>query len=551
MVASKTDRWGSRLGLILAMAGNAVGLGNFLRFPVQAVQNGGGAFLIPYLVCFVVMGIPLLWTEWAMGRWGGRHGHHSPPYIMASMHPAAIWKYVGMLGVFSNLVIASYYCYIESWTLSYSLRSVLGWFHGQTDSAIVSHFENYVGLNSHFYGIPGEAIFFFILCVVLNSWILGNGLKGIERMAQVGMPLLILFGVFLVITALTSHQTAGGTYNPWEGVNFLWTPQFDSLWQPKVWLAAAGQIFFTLSVGMGTIHCYASYLDSRDDIALNGLAAGFTNEFVEIVLGSLIVVPIAAGFLGLDWIKEHIGFGVAFQTMPYLFDKWGLLIGSLSGLFWFGLLFFAGITSSLAMGMPWISFLRDRFGWNQKKAAFSFGTFVLVLGLPTVLLFNQGVFNEYDYWGGTVGLVVFAMAEMVLFAWFFGSGKSWNEINLGADIRVPRAYRFIITRVTPVFMIVVLLCATFTPENSDWVGALKSLFSGGGWRLDNSSIIGQLMNSSLNEQLASATGAEKEIITQKITWINLSRTWLVILLAGLSFLVYLSSKKPLLNRQAK
>jgi NSS family neurotransmitter:Na+ symporter len=116
-MTAKNESWGSRIGLILAMAGNAVGLGNFLRFPVQAVQNGGGAFIIPYLICFLLLGIPQLFTEWSIGRYGGKMGNHSTPYILDSMSKKAIWKYVGIFGIFTNLAVVTYYTYIESWTL--------------------------------------------------------------------------------------------------------------------------------------------------------------------------------------------------------------------------------------------------------------------------------------------------------------------------------------------------------------------------------------------------------------------------------------------------
>ncbi|HNS73257.1 MAG TPA: sodium:calcium symporter, partial [bacterium] len=118
-MAKTNERWGSRVGLILAMAGNAVGLGNFLRFPAQAVQNGGGAFIIPYLVSFLLMGIPLLWIEWAVGRFGGQFGHHSAPGMMERIGKSWWWKYVGVFGIFTNLAVAAYYAYIESWTLGY------------------------------------------------------------------------------------------------------------------------------------------------------------------------------------------------------------------------------------------------------------------------------------------------------------------------------------------------------------------------------------------------------------------------------------------------
>jgi len=121
-MSKNTEGWGSRVGLILAMAGNAVGLGNFLRFPVQAVQNGGGTFIIPYLVSFLLMGIPLLWVEWAMGRYGGRYGDHSTPFILDNITKKRLWKYFGVFGIFTNLGVMAYYTYIESWTLTYTTK---------------------------------------------------------------------------------------------------------------------------------------------------------------------------------------------------------------------------------------------------------------------------------------------------------------------------------------------------------------------------------------------------------------------------------------------
>src|SRR5690606_27420946 len=240
--------------------------------------------------------------------------------------------------------------------------------------------------------------------------------------------------------------------NAWDGLNFLWTPQYDSLLDPKVWLAAAGQIFFTLSVGLGTVHCYASYVKSKDDIALNAVTAGFMNGFVEVVIGSAIVIPIAAGYLGLDWVMNNAGFGMAFQTMPYLFQQWGPILAAVAGVMWFGLLFFSGITSSLAMGTPWLGFMKDEFGWSSTKGAWSFGGLALLLGLPTVFFFQQGVFDDYDYWAGTVSLVFFAFFEVILFSWIFGMKKGWREINAGADIKVPIIYKYIIKYVTPLLL---------------------------------------------------------------------------------------------------
>jgi|LakMenEpi03Aug12_release.lakeMendotaPanAssembly.Ray.scaffolds.fasta_scaffold104294_1 SNF family Na+-dependent transporter len=648
------EKWGSRLGLILAMAGNAVGLGNFLRFPVQAVQNGGGAFIIPYLICFLLMGIPLLWIEWAMGRHGGRKGNHSTPFIFDSLGKRALWKYIGVFGIFTNVAVACYYCYIESWTLSYMYHSVVGTFAELSQSESAYFFLKYIDAGQSSTGIPYEGVVFFLLCLGLNTYILSTGLSGIEKVAKIGVPMLIFFGLILAVRGLTlgteGASAAVPDANAWDGINFLWTPQFDSLANPKVWLAAAGQIFFTLSLGMGTIHCYASYVESKGDIALNATTSGFTNEFVEVVLGSMIVIPIAAGYLGIDWVIDNAGFGMAFQTMPYLFQQWGPIVAKFAGFFWFGLLFFAGITSSLAMGTPWIGFLKDEFKVPQKKAALSFGLIVLIFGLPTVLgyvvdydsqgkivFLTQPIFDEYDYWAGTVGLVFFALAETILFSWIFGIHKGWEEINLGSDMKIPIIFKYIIRYVTPVMLLAVFIGALITPpsssvlhihaknkdhalylstvlldqgfqdvkqhgnrlsgklpktefkqrfpsigalrtwagtyapelkkeeyrveESQNWSLEFSNLFSGKGWNLDNNSLLKKGVNASEKAEITAlelklsnlsslgltleAEQVEHEIALRRehLLLLNIGRTLLIILFAGISFLVYLAYLK--------
>ena len=541
----KVDSWGSRVGLILAMAGNAVGLGNFLRFPVQAVQNGGGAFIIPYLICFLVMGIPLLFIEWSSGRFGGKFGNHSTPYILDSMVKGRILKYVGVFGIFTNIAVAAYYCYIESWTMSYVYHTLRGTFDGMSQAEVAGFFNSYTDIAQSTTGIPYEAVVFYVICLLLNTYILSKGIGGIEKVAKVGMPLLIIFGVVLAVRGLTLGTSGASDIfpdaNAWDGLNFLWTPHYESILDLKVWMAAAGQIFFTLSVGMGTIHCYAAYIDSKDDIALNAVSAGFMNEFVEVVLGSLIVIPIAAGYLGLDWVIQNAGFGMAFQTMPYLFQQWGSTLAIIAGVCWFGLLFFAGITSSLAMGTPWMGFMRDEFGWSKNKGAWSFGAMILILGLPTVIFFKEGVFDEYDYWAGTVSLVVFAMFETILFSWIFGMDKGWREITSGADIKVPNIYKFIIKYITPVMLIIIFLGSLFKPLDNNWSENVSSFLSGNGWTLDNGSIIKTIMHAGIREQIALAT--DPVIIEQlqdKILYLNFARLLLVSLFAFISLLVYLA-----------
>ncbi len=465
----KKERWQSRIGLILAMAGNAVGLGNFLRFPVQAVQNGGGAFIIPYLVCFFLMGIPLLLVEWASGKYGGSFKQHNPPFILDKLSSSPIWKYVGAFGLFANIMVASYYIYIESWALSYVGYGLLGTFKGMDQSQITLFFQNYVDLKNY---IP---VYSWIFCLLLNSYFLSKGVgEGIEKVARVGMPLLLFFGIILAITGLTIQQgTQGALFDASVGLNFLWQPDFSTIWSPKVWLAAAGQIFFTLSVGMGAIQCYASYTHQKEDIPLNALSAGWMNEFVEIVIGSAILIPISVGYLGLDNVKTLISnnnpFGLGFATLPYLFQQWGTAMAAIAGMMWFGILFFAGITSSLAMGLSWTAFLKDRFDWSNSKAVVTFGLGTAMIGIFPVFFPADNIMSEFDYWAGTVSLVIFGTAEIVLFAWIFGMEKGWKIITDHADIELPIFYKYIIQYITPVFLAMI-----FIGNIGDWYTRLVS-----------------------------------------------------------------------------
>lgn len=554
MVKTK-DGWGSRLGLILAMAGNAVGLGNFLRFPVQAVQNGGGAFLIPYLVSFLLMGIPLLWVEWSMGRYGGKFGSHSTPFILDSMSKKRWWKYIGVFAIFTNLGILSYYTYIESWTLSYTIKSISGVFSDLDREQVSSLFDTYIGINGSLtdsilgINIPFWAILAFLVTLLMNVYILSRGLRGgIEKVAKIAMPMLLIFGVFLAVRAITlgdTHIEGCATCNTHKGLNFLWAPEFDSLSNPKVWLAAAGQIFFTLSVGMGTIQCYAAYLKPKEDIALNAMTAGWTNAFVEIVLGASIVIPISVGYMGLDWVKDNAGFMMAFKTMPYLFNQWQPYLAALSGLAWFGLLFIAGITSSLAMGTPWMGFVEDEFGWKRNKSALILGVVVLVMALPPILFFEYGVFDEYDYWTGTVALVVFALAEVILFSWVFGLEKGWKEITGGADIRIPTIYRFIIKWVTPFFIMIIFITSLIKPLNGDmedWATAFNQLFSQGSWPWANDSIIAQIFHLNVDISWFNSEGPTAMFFK------DLSRGVLLATLLGLVVMVRKASNRRKQNK---
>jgi neurotransmitter:Na+ symporter, NSS family len=250
-------------------------------------------------------------------------------------------------------------------------------------------------------------------------------------------------------------------------------------------------------VGMGSIHCYAAYVGRKQDIALNAASAGWMNEFVEVVLGGSLLIPIATAYLGLQAVQAATmggsGFGLGFLTLPTLFNNWGWF-APVAGAMWFGLLFFAGITSSLAMGQPLIAFLEDEFGVMRQRASLVFGGITLLLGFVCVWLYPGGAFDQFDFWTGTFSLVVFALLEAFIFAYVFGMEKGWEEITRGSDMRVPGIFRYVIKYVTPLFILVIFVGSMVRPAGDRWGDAMGMLLSGGGWPLHPSSVIGTVFH---------------------------------------------------------
>ena len=456
------ERWATKAGLILALAGNAVGLGNFLRFPVQAAGNGGGAFMIPYFLSLLLLGIPLMWTELAMGRYGGQFGHGTMPGIFTLLwrHPAA--KYLGVIGLFLPITVFIYYVCVESWTLGFSFFSLAGKYDGATTQETMGAFlHGYQGIerNAYFDGMWWMYGFFVATCLC-NYLVLRKGISGgIERLANIGMPLLIVMAIVLVVRVLTlgTPDPAYPDRSVANGLGFIWNPDFSLLREPRVWLAAAGQIFFTLSVAFGAVQAYASYLRRDDDVALSGLATASTNEFCEVICGGTIAIPIACAFFGVaatQAIAQGSPFNLGFQTMPIVFQH--LPAGHLFGAMWFALLFIAGITSSVALTLPAVSFFIDELGWTRRRAVNVISLFTFAAANLVLFFLARGFMDELDFWAGTFGVVLLGFIEIVVFFWIFGADRAWGEITRGAEMRVPRFYRFIMKYVTPLFLIAIL-----------------------------------------------------------------------------------------------
>ncbi len=446
------DRWVTRFGLIMAMSGNAVGLGNFIRFPGQAAEHGGGAFMVPYFIALLLMGIPLMWVEWTIGRYGGAWGHGSTPGMFHRLWNHPLSKYIGIFGVMLPAIIGIYYVYIESWSLGYAWQSLTGSYWGlDTQEEMGEVFSNYLGVGGSAFAFGTQAYLFFIITLLANFFVFYRGIsKGIEVLAKYGMPLLLILGVILAARVLTLPTENGRAVG--DGLAQIWVVDWDALRTPGIWIAASGQVFFTLSLGFGMIHAYASYLGKNDDIMLNGFATVSTNSFVEVILGSTIVVPAALiffGAAGIEVITEEGIFAISFQTLPVIFQQ--LPFGQLFATLWFLLLFLAGLMSSVAMFLPLLSFLQDELRMERNKALACIFAGVFILMQPVILFSHRGIMDELDFWAGTFLIVVFASAELVIFAWIFGMDKGWETMHRGADLQAPRFFYYIMKYITPVY----------------------------------------------------------------------------------------------------
>jgi neurotransmitter:Na+ symporter, NSS family len=473
------EQWGTRLGVILAVAGSAVGLGNFLRFPGQAAQNGGGAFMIPYFVALVLVAIPICWAEWAMGRFGGSKGYNSAPAIFGILGGKSRYRYMGVLGVMVPLMIYMYYVLIEAWCLGYAWEYLKGGLDLGNDPA------NFAARSSDFYktfiGGGGDGalfesgvqplVYFALTTFTLNFFLIFRGVsKGIEAFCVRAMPVMAICAVIVLIRVLTL-----GTPNPElplqnveNGLGFMWNPQgtdgsswVTALMNPKTWLAATGQIFFSLSVGFGIIINYASYLKRNDDVVLSGLTAGATNEFFEVCLGGLITIPAAFIFLGGTYLLADGGskigtFSLGFETLPVVFEY--MHGGRWFGFAWFFMLFLAAITSSLSMLQPAIAFLEEGLGIGRRASVTMLGLITL-FGSGFILYFsgNSAALDTIDFWVGTAFIFVLATLEVILFSWVFGVERGYNEAMRGAELRIPKVWKFVIKYISPTYLLIIFI----------------------------------------------------------------------------------------------
>ena len=491
MSEQTSQHWGTRIGVILAVSGSAVGLGNFLRFPGNAASHGGGAFMIPYFVALVLLGIPIGWAEWTMGRYGGRKGFHSAPAIMGVFGKGRVARYAGVLGVLVPLCVYFYYVIIESWCALYAWKYLTAggigiqsdWETARQAAWAKDHFNAISGVgNDGFmfdYGFSDTSAA-FLLVFALNIVLIYRGISGgIERLCNLAMPVMAVCGLMVLVRVLTlgTPDPSLPDQNVVNGLGYMWNPNFEALRSSKTWVAAAGQIFFSLSVGFGVIINYASYLSKKDDVVLSGLTSAATNEFFEVALGGMITITAAVAFLGVAATSTAAGssFNLGFNTLPVVFAH--MPLGWLFGGLWFFMLFLAAITSSISMLQPAKAFLEEALD-IAPSASTALIVAITASGNLFVLYFSQGLvaLDTLDFWVGSVMIFLLATIQIILFGWVYGVDRAFDEAHTGAHIRIPSIYRPIIKYVSPAYLLVVF--TAFCYENLP--GYINTLLFGEG-----------------------------------------------------------------------
>ncbi|AFR07850.1 sodium-dependent transporter [Nocardiopsis alba] len=438
------EQWGTRAGFLMAAIGSAIGLGNIWRFPYVAYDNGGGAFLIPYLIALLTAGIPLLILEYSIGH---RYRSSAPLSYRRIYRPA---EAIGWWQVAICFVIATYYAVIVAWAIRYSWFSI-----GQQwgDDPNGFFFEEFLQISD----TPGMVSGFVsgVAWPLIAVWVVVLGIlalgvrKGIEKANKVFIPLLVVLFVLLVAQSLTLEGAS-------EGLNALFTPDWSAMLDGGVWIAAYGQIFFSLSIGFAIMVTYASYLKRKTDLTGTALTAGFANSSFELLAG--IGVFAALGFMahsagtGVDEVAAS-GIGLAFVAFPQIISTLPFG-GALFGLLFFVSLVIAGITSLISIVQVIISAVQDRTGLARVPTVLLVGGATAV---ASILLFptHEGLYilDSFDHFINQYGIAMAGLVMILVFGWLVRRLPVFERhANAVSTIRLDRWWKVALGGITPILL---------------------------------------------------------------------------------------------------
>ena len=432
--------FGSKIGAVLASAGSAVGLGNIWRFPYEAGNHGGAAFILIYLACVFVLGMPIMIAEFTVGR----RSKASTGKAYSVLAPGTQWKWLGFLGVLSGLLILGYYSVVAGWTLEYILASVTNGFANKGP-------EQFVDMVQSFSQDPVRPLVWMLAFLGFTHFIVVKGVKdGIEKSSKIFMPVLF---VLIVVLAVCSISLPGAS----KGLEFLLKPDFSKV-NADVFLGAMGQAFFSLSLGMGCLSTYASYFADDTKLGKSAMSVGVIDTFVAILAG-LIIFP-AAFSVG---IQPDAGPSLIFITLPNVFQQaFGAVpfLATLFSLMFYILLALAALTSTISMHEVVTAYLNEQFGWKRSRAAYLVTGFCAITGVLSSLslgvwdttFFNLSFFDLLDFATAKLMLPLGGLLVAVFVGWYLKRSISLGELTNYGKEKAPyfSVYMFILRYVAPI-----------------------------------------------------------------------------------------------------
>ncbi len=442
-------QWSNRTVFILAATGSAVGLGNIWKFPYIAGENGGGTFVLVYLLCIALIGIPIMMAEIMLGRRGKQSPINTMKALAKQENRNPGWVWLGWMGVFAGFLILSYYSVIAGWAMSYVFRTAGGLFLGVTADGVNSIFTDLVS-------DPERLLAWHTVFMVMTMTVVARGVKnGIEKAVTYLMPLLFALLIVIVLYAMTTGHFL-------EGLKFLFTPgEIDG----KGILIAMGHAFFTLSLGMGAIMVYGSYLSSQHSIAQASILIALADTVVALLAG-LAIFPIVFA----NGLEPGAGPGLIFQTLPIAFGH--MQGGTMVGVIFFTLLVFAAWTSAISLIEPAVAYLVENKGFDRVYSAVLIGFLTWFVGLGTVFSFNIwkdhtltipflfenfSFFDTLDYLTANIMLPLGGLFIAIFAAWVMHEQSTKEE--MATYPALYKTWRFLVRYITPVAVIVVFLKA--------------------------------------------------------------------------------------------
>ncbi|MEL6861363.1 MAG: sodium-dependent transporter [Pseudomonadota bacterium] len=437
-IGRKTDTWGSRFGFIMAAVGSSVGLGNFWRFPYTAGENGGGAFIIIYLLCVALVGLPLLMAEYGMGRKSGMSAIEGVESLARAESKSGNWGIVGWVGSLTAFFILTFYMVISVWLIAFLMQAPTGKFEGMDAAASASNFTNTIGQGENALARKWEILGLLFLFLCANVYVVGQGVKGgLERVATILMPaffIMLLVVVGFAVTQGDFGKTAAFLFEPkWQDVGF------------KTFLSALGQAFFSIGVGVGLMITYGAYLDSETNIPRSSALIVSADTMVALIAG-FAIFPIVF-MAGLD---PAGGPGLFFVSMPVAFGA--IPGGTLFATVFFALALFAAFTSSISLMEVGVSWLEERQGVTRFGAAMGVGFVLWMIGAAYV--FSLEYLDFVDFMTEGLLLPLGGLLVAIFSGWIISRNMLTSELGEGTVMNV---WRFLIRWFVPPFVAFVLV----------------------------------------------------------------------------------------------